>query len=201
LFRSERWAGAFIGVSGENAAAAFLCLKALAAPLKSVSVRGVFFGKDAAARVEKLLRDGVCAGAGSAPGGTPGDPAAECAIRFVTLLIEKNCFRHIDLVLQKIERRMDEQAGILDVTVESAAPMDSAFEEEMRRSLMQRTGAAGVKMKTRLVPELLGGYRLRIGGFCVDASLKGQMEQMKADMLEAVRTAMAAARGGGNGEL
>jgi len=191
LFHRDRWAGAFIRVSGENAAAALACLKAMVQPLKSA--RGVIFGRDAAARVEKLLRE--CAGA------TDGDPAAECAIRFVTLLVEKKCFGYIDSVLQRIEQRMDEQMGILDVAVESAAPMDSAFEEEMRRLIIQRTGAAGVKMKARQVPELLGGYRLRIGGFCVDASLKGQLEQMKAELMSAVRTAMAVAHGGGNGEL
>jgi len=193
LFHSDRWAGAFISVSGENAAAALVCLKAMVPPLKSV--RGVIFGRDAAALVEKLLRESAGAT------GTGGDPAAECAIRFVTLLVEKKCFKYVDSVLQRIEQRMDEQMGILDVIVESASVMDSAFEEEMRRSIIQRTGAAGIKMKARLVPELLGGYRLRIGGFCVDASLKGQLEQMKADLIAAVRTAMAAAHGGGNGEL
>jgi len=199
LFHSDRWAGAFISVSGENAAAALLCLKAMVPPLKSV--RGVIFGRDTAALVEKLLRESAGSTAGGTTGATTSDPAAECAIRFVTLLVEKKCFKYVDSVLQRIEQRMDEQMGILNVIVESAAPMDSAFEEEMRRSIIQRTGAAGIKMKARLVPELLGGYRLRIGGFCVDASLKGQLEQMKADLIAAVRTAMAAAHGGGNGEL
>jgi F-type H+-transporting ATPase subunit delta len=191
LFHSDRWAGAFIRVSGENAAAALICLRALVPPLKSV--RGIVFGRDAAVRVEKLLRESAGA-AGS-------DPAVECAIRFVALLVEKKCFRYIDSVLQRIEQRMDEQMGILDVIVESAAPMDNAFKEEMRRLITERTGAAGIKMKTRQTPELLGGYRLRIGGFCVDASLKGQLERMKADLIAAVRTTMAAVNGGGNGEL
>ena len=191
MFHSDRWAGAFISVSGGNAAAAFVCLKAMILPLKSI--HGAVSGRGAAARIEKLLRESAGA-AGS-------DPAVEYSIRFISLLVEKNCFRYIDSVLQKIEQRMDEQMGILDVTVESAVPMDSSFAEEMRRSIMERTGAAGVKMKTRLVPELLGGYRLRIGGFCVDASLKGQLDQMKADLFAAVRTAMTAMHGGKNGEL
>ena len=188
MFHSDRWAGAFISVSGGNTAAAFTCLKAMIPPLKSI--RGAVLGRSTAARIEKLLRESAGA-AGS-------DPAVEYSIRFISLLVEKNCFKHIDSVLQRIEQRMDEQMGILDVTVESAVPMNSGFAEEMRLSIMERTGAAGVKMKTRLVPELLGGYRLRTGGFCVDASLKGQLEQMKADMFAAVRTAMT---GGKNGEL
>jgi F0F1-type ATP synthase delta subunit len=36
------------------------------------------------------------------------------------------------------------------------------------------------------MPELLGGYRLRIGGFYIDASLKGQVEKMTSDLETAV---------------
>ena len=49
-------------------------------------------------------------------------------------------------------------------------------------------------MRTKVVPELLGGYRLRIGEFSIDASLKGQLEKM-ADKLAAV-SATAAGTGG-----
>ena len=190
MFHSNRWAEAFVRVSGENAVAVFACFKALIPPLKSM--RGVVLNRGAAPWIEKLLRESA---------GTAKDPAVECSIRFITLLVEKNCFRHIDSVLQKIEQRMDEQMGILDVIAESAVPMNSGFEEEIRRLIMERTGATGVKMKTKVTPDLLGGYRLRIGGFCVDASLKGQLEQMKEDLIAAVRTTMAAMHGGGNGEL
>jgi F0F1-type ATP synthase delta subunit len=63
--------------------------------------------------------------------------------------------------------------------------VDSGFEAELARLIREKTGAANVKMKTSVRPELLGGYRLRIGGFYIDASLKGQLAKMKAD-LEAV---------------
>ena len=35
-------------------------------------------------------------------------------------------------------------------------------------------------MKIKLVPELIAGYCLRIGGFYIDASLRGQLEKMTA---------------------
>jgi F-type H+-transporting ATPase subunit delta len=86
------------------------------------------------------------------------------------------------MVVQKIEERIDERSGTLTVTAESAAPLDSAFEEELKRRIIEQTGAANIKMKTRVVPALLGGYRLRIGGFFVDASVKRQMEEMQAEL-------------------
>jgi ATP synthase F1 delta subunit len=112
------------------------------------------------------------------------------------LLVEKNCFRHIDPLLTRIEQMLDERKGILDLTVESAVPPESGFEEELARMIKEKTKATDVKMKTVVKPELLGGYVLRMGGFYIDASLKGQVEKMTAEL-----TAAAGAIGGNNGEL
>jgi hypothetical protein len=70
--------GAFLAVSGENADSAFECLKAIARPVKSV--RGVFFGHNAAAELETMLRESE-----SASGANAAEPpvAVEYAIRFV----------------------------------------------------------------------------------------------------------------------
>jgi F-type H+-transporting ATPase subunit delta len=173
MFHGNRWADVFVLVLGENAAEGFACLKAMVSPLKAVS--GSLFGYSAARRIEALLRE--CADTSQIP--------AEYPIRFITLLVEKNQWRHIDEILQKIEERIDIQRGSLTVIAETMFPMDGAFEKELKENIIKRLGAADVNIKTHLVPELLGGYRLRIGGFFVDASLKGQIEEMKT-ALEAV---------------
>jgi F-type H+-transporting ATPase subunit delta len=180
VFHEDRWAAAFITVLGDTAGAGLDCLKALIPPVQSVS--GALFGQTAARRLEQTLRDAAGRTAAN-------DAAAEYAIRFITLLVEKNGFRHIDSLVRRIERRLDEQNGVLDVTVESAAPLDGDCAEDLRQQILERAGAAGITMRTRLVPELLGGYRLRIGGLCVDASLKGQLEQMSADLVAAAAAA------------
>jgi len=173
VIHANRWAAVFITVLGDNAAEGLLCLKAMVQPIKTVS--GALFGYSAARRLEKLLRESA---------GTQ-DITVEYAIRYITLLVAKNQFKHIDMILQKIEERIDERAGTLAVTIEAASPLDKAFEQELRRRILEQTGAANVKMKTRMVPALLGGYRLRAGGLYVDASVKGQMDKMRAG-LEAV---------------
>jgi ATP synthase F1 delta subunit len=175
VFHAQRWASAFLSVSGKDANEAFLCLKAFSAQFKNV--HGVFFGHSVAVQLEKILRE-------TAASDTETNPAAEYVIRFLCLLVEKNCFRHIDLVLQKIEQNLDEQNGVLDVTIESADSVDSGFEKEISEMIKKKTGAAGIKMKTRVKPELLGGYLLRIGSHYVDASLKGQLESIAAHLGE-----------------
>ena len=185
MFHGERWAAAFVDELGENAGAGLACLRALVPPVQAIP--GALFGRSAARRLEKILRESIAAaGFPGSKEGAAADPAAlpaaEYAVRFISLLVEKNFFKHIDPLLRRIEKLLDEQKGILDVTAESAVPPDGAFEEALRRVIMQKTGAAGIRMQSRLAPELLGGYRLRIGGFYVDASLKGQIEQMAANL-------------------
>ena len=177
MFHGDHWAEAFVTVLGENAARGLECLRAMVPPVKAIP--GELFGHAAARRLEKLLRESLAAS------GVSGGAEAEYAIRFISLLVEKNKFRYADSLLRRIEQKIDHQNGILDVFAESAAAMDSAFEEELRRKIMEQTGAAGIKMKTSVNPALLGGYRLRIGGFHVDASLKGQLEQMTTDLTAA----------------
>jgi len=177
MFHAQRWANAFLSVSGKDANEAFLCLSAFCAQIKNV--HGVFFGHSASVKLEKILRE-------SAAPAYEKTPAVEYAIRFLCLLVEKNCFRHIVPVLQMIEQNLNVQNGILNVTVEAAFPMDSGFEEELSLAIKEKTGAAGVRMKTLVSPQLLGGYLLRIGSHYIDASLKGQLENMTADLKQPV---------------
>jgi F-type H+-transporting ATPase subunit delta len=179
MFHAERWTGAFLTVSGANANEAFLCLKALAAQVRTID--GILLGHSASGRLEKILRESVAA-VGTADTAGAETPPVEYAIRFLCLLVEKNCFRYINLLLQKIEQNLDAQNGILNVVIEVAVPMDGGFEEKLALMIKNKTGASGVKMKTCVRPELLGGYILRIDSHYVDASLKGQLESMAAHL-------------------
>jgi len=172
-FHADRWASAFVSVTAENAESAYLCLKSFAQPVKSI--HGVFFGHKASAELETMLRESV----------KDITPDVEYAIRFICLLVEKDCFRFIDILLAKIEQKLNDKKGILAISLEAAVPVDASFENDLTRIIKARTGASGVTMQTRVNPELLGGYRLRMGGFFIDASLKGQLADMKAE-LEAV---------------
>jgi len=175
VFHADRWAAAFLAVGGKDAEDAFLCLKALSVPIKSV--RGAFFGHNASAELEKILRESA-----NVSGEKETTPPMEYAIRFICLLVEKNCFKYIDLLLKRIEQKLDEQNGFLAISLEAASPLDSGFEKELVQAIKEKTGAAGVKMKTSVKPELLAGFLLRVNGFYVDASLKGQLETMKVSL-------------------
>ncbi|MDR1319211.1 MAG: F0F1 ATP synthase subunit delta [Treponema sp.] len=170
---SNRWAAAFIGACGTGADSGFLCLKAMVPALKAIP--GGLFGQGAALRLEGLLREGL--------GDLRSAPEAEYAVRFLSLLVRKNLFRrHIDSIVRQIERRLDAQKGILEAVLECAAPPEGGFEEYLKSGIKKRTGAPEIRLLICRKPEILGGYRLRIGGFCVDASLKGLLANMAKEL-------------------
>jgi len=181
MFHGDRWAGVFVSTLGENAEVGLLCLRALVPAVKAIP--GVLSGCSAARRLEKVLRESFRdAGFAGIDAATGRETVVEFVVRFVALIVERGRFNHVDSLLEKIEERIDMQKGVLTVTLESAAPLDGTFAEEFGQRIAESIGAKTVKMNVRLAPELLGGYRLRIGGFIVDASLKKQVEKMKADL-------------------
>ena len=179
MFRAESWANAFDGALGENAEAGLRCLEALIPPLRALP-RGLS-GHGAARRLEGILRESIrAANLGAAEAGAAA--AAESAARFVVLLVERGRFKHVNDIMEKIEERIDARNGALAAVLETAEPIDGASADEFAWRIAERTGAASVRLKTRLSPELLGGYRLQIRGLRIDASLKAQLEKMKAAM-------------------
>jgi F0F1-type ATP synthase delta subunit len=171
--RASRWAAAFVNAAGDRADKNLEALKALAVPVKEL--RGDAAGRSAALRLEKMIRE--AAGGNGAP-----EEETEIAVRFITLLVEKHFIRQIDPVIQEIERILEGRRGILTAVLESAFPRDADFERTLEKEIMARTGAAGVQFETLQAPELLDGYRLRISGETIDASLRAQLRQMQADL-------------------
>jgi F-type H+-transporting ATPase subunit delta len=111
-------------------------------------------------------------------------------------LVEKRCFRFVNSFIRRIEQKLDEEKGILALTIESAKTLDGDSEKELVKMIMEKTGASDVKITKRIRPELLGGYLLRIGAFYIDATVKGQLEKMKSEFT--IAAAKSASHEGGN---
>ena len=190
MFHTDRWARAFLAVSGENSAETFQYIKIFSSQVKRI--HGAFFGHSAASELEKVLLESV-----NTAGITEESNAALYAVRFVCLLVERNRFKYIDLLTARIEQILNARNGILDVTLESASPVDSVFETELSQMIKERTGAVEVKMKTKIREDLLGGFLLRIGSFYIDASLKGQINKLASELNRTVMSANSSVVNGG----
>ncbi|MDR1412002.1 MAG: F0F1 ATP synthase subunit delta [Spirochaetaceae bacterium] len=189
MFIPERWAEAFINASGafvnasgalagtaavESAAEGLAVLKAVLPLLRGIP--GEVSGRAAALRLEGMLR---AAAAQAAAGESPG---TEAAIRLLVLLVKKDKLRFSGSLIGAIEKITGRQRGVLECVLESANPPEEAVQKELKQALKTKTGAKDIRLLPRVRPELLGGFRLRLGDEILDASLRGQLGQMAADL-------------------
>jgi F0F1-type ATP synthase delta subunit len=202
--RTKRWAAAFVNAVGSgpetggkpwgDVEEGLSALKAMVpvTAILAARIAGGLSGENAAKQLDRMLlaaivKSGPAAGRG-----------LEYAHRLIILLIRRESFRYSAAVVRAIEDLLDQKKGIVTVTVETASALDETFRETLKVTLRQSLGAQELKLITRRVPELLGGCRLRMGGLLLDASLRGQLRQLAAD-LQAGPSRLAAGPGGYNG--
>jgi F-type H+-transporting ATPase subunit delta len=175
MFFAGSWASAFVDASGSSAQEGLEMLKALIPAMGRVS--GIVSGTAASHEAVRLLRAALVK-----VGFGPEDRGAEFALRTVGLLIKKDRLKYGKLLIREIEKVLDQREGIVTAVVETAFPLDTEFQRTLEGLLKQQTGARGVRLTITVVPELLGGCRLRMGDSSLDVSLRGQLQKMAADL-------------------
>jgi F-type H+-transporting ATPase subunit delta len=174
MFPRDRWADAFVTVCADHAGQGLAVLKTFA-PLLSRLPR--MYGTGDALALERILRAALeAAGAGA------DETGAELAVRFVALLVRRGRIKQLGETVSAVEQRVDAKNGILLAELESASPLDGDLQEELKAALIRKYRAREIRLVPRLRPELLGGYRLRIGADLVDASVRGQLQRMAVDL-------------------
>jgi F-type H+-transporting ATPase subunit delta len=112
----------------------------------------------------------------------------ETAVRFFLLMIKKKRIRHVDSVISEIKNILNKKRGIVTAWAEYAFQPNKEFESLLCEAIKKRTKASSVQLTGLVNPELIGGYRLRIGDEIIDASIRGQMRK--------IETCLATADGG-----
>jgi F0F1-type ATP synthase delta subunit len=174
MFVPERWADAFVQVLDEGAEAGLETLRALAPVVKTIP--GKVSGLLAARRLEVMIRS-----AGKKTG-FEHERSFEISCRFVSLVVLHDHVAELDRLIEAVGACIDRRQGILQGFLEYAVKPEDSFMREFEEALKRKTGAKSVRLKERLEPELLGGYRLRAAGFLIDASLSGALKRMKRDL-------------------
>jgi F-type H+-transporting ATPase subunit delta len=190
MFSGERWAAGFIGSCGVYAEAGFGALEALIPVITAIP--GTIAGTHAAKELEGMIRKSINQVSPEAESSLS-DPGVEYAVRILLLLVKKGYLSYVPQLMSALETLLDRQKGILRVTVESAFPVDASFQHRLEGALagsharVSNTAVKEIKVMVQIVPELLGGYRLRIGSGLVDASLHTQLQQLARDLRAAPR--------------
>ncbi|MDR2193014.1 MAG: F0F1 ATP synthase subunit delta [Treponema sp.] len=178
VFYAERWAEAFIASCSDDDDAAFESLKAMIRGIGRMEGRHIAGTVDAK-RVEIMVRTVMKKAVRS----TSGITGAEIACRTLSLLVRRGLFRYRHALIEAIGIALDRKKRILSVTLETAAPLSTALMKDLEQSIKEQTNAGEVRLTERIAPDILGGYKLRIGTRVIDASVRSLLQNMAKEIM------------------
>jgi F-type H+-transporting ATPase subunit delta len=112
----------------------------------------------------------------------------ELTQKFVRLLFAKNREQVLLGLAGAFRQRRLDAAGIVEGTVESARPLDGEAIDRLASALGARLGKK-VHLENVIHPELVGGFRARIGGRMIDMTISGRLARLRDQLLSAPITA------------
>jgi F0F1-type ATP synthase delta subunit len=181
MFSAEPWARAFLrDLAAEESETAFEALKLYCQA--GLMVPGEVAGLNDARRFARVIdrtleKAGLVSHAGS-----DGADMAGYARNFFLLMIRRGCFCHYKKITGRIQDIIDKNNGSFRASLEVPFEPDPAFLELVKRRLLTKTGAREVTLRYTLVPELVGGFRIRMGNVILDGSLRSRLARMAADL-------------------
>ncbi len=164
---ARRYAAAFIKVCGDQPRAGVDALQKLCAGLQGVKP----YLDNPLVPVE--LKKAILAEKAAEKNGP--------AFSIVSVLVGVRRFYLLDAVAQEARSLCDESEGICDALLTAAAPLDAEENAILRRGLEKLSGK-NVRLSALSDPALLGGFKVRMGDTLIDATLRGSVEKLKADL-------------------
>jgi F-type H+-transporting ATPase subunit delta len=95
----------------------------------------------------------------------------------IRLLIENDRLVILPEIAAQFEKLKAEQSGMLEAAISSAFPLSAEQVAEMVGSLEKRF-ARKVTAQVSVDPELIGGVKINAGDVVIDASVRGQLNNM-----------------------
>ena len=103
---------------------------------------------------------------------------SDVTYHFLRLLVAKNREMILPEIIVQFKRLRDERLGILEVTVQSAAPLDERQKKELIAHLEGVTKKR-VRMTAVIEASLIGGIALRYGDTVWDGSIRRQLDSLR----------------------
>ena len=173
MFKPEPWAEAFYNIAGSALAAeealdylVIFCHAALALP-------GNISGRTNADRLGKILRTALSRSTKN------NIAAAELALHFIQLMIRRNYLYQQKSIIHCIEKNIKKQKGIEELIVETAVEPEEQLLSLIMEKSKELTGATKINLTVKIIPDLIGGIRLRWGNMVIDCSIKRRLQKME----------------------
>lgn len=104
-------------------------------------------------------------------------------LNFLSLLIGKNRFGSLKVIVDECQKLVDGRLNILKGTLSTAVPLKA---EDLRliTEKLSKKYHKNVELATTTDPRLIAGGVLTIGNEQIDFSAKGKLDRLKSDLME-----------------
>lgn len=106
--------------------------------------------------------------------------------RFLSIIVDKGRFSLLSLILKNFEDIWNRRNNIYKMEIISSIPLRDEEKLEILESL-SRIKRGKIKADFSVDPEILGGIIIKEGNKIFDGSLKGNLERLKARIMEGER--------------
>jgi len=108
----------------------------------------------------------------------------ELAEKLLLLLLENYRLQHLPAVLEALETEVNRRLGVATAKVTTAQPIEDQ-EATRLREVLGRMLDREVHLELAVDPDLIAGFRARVGSTLYDASLRGQLDRLTQRLAEA----------------
>lgn len=106
-----------------------------------------------------------------------GKALSEEGKNLIRLLLKNGRLGLLPVIAAQFEKLKAEQSGMLEAEVISAFPLSAEQQKEMV-GLLEKRFDRKVTTRVRVDPELIGGVKINAGDVVIDASVRGQLDNM-----------------------
>ncbi|HTS00631.1 MAG TPA: ATP synthase F1 subunit delta [Bacteroidota bacterium] len=104
-------------------------------------------------------------------------------MQFLALVIARQREAHLGEIAEQFALLRDAKQGVVGVDVASAVALSAPQQEELTRALGRATGKT-VRLRLTVDPAIRGGLVVRVGDTVLDASVRRQLELLKARFVQ-----------------
>jgi F-type H+-transporting ATPase subunit delta len=98
--------------------------------------------------------------------------------KIVGLLVARGRVDELGAVAGEYHRLLNRHNGVVEAVATSAAPLNGAETDALRRKVAQMTGRT-VDLRVEVDEALIGGLTVRVGDTLYDASVRGRLERLR----------------------
>jgi F0F1-type ATP synthase delta subunit len=109
--------------------------------------------------------------------------SAELARMTLVLMARYHFWHRVPAIIDAVESRLNRMNGTIIANLDAAEEPEQSFVDAVRERVTAMTKAKKTNIKVKLMPALIGGYRLTVNGRMLDYSVRSRLHQMQSTVV------------------